>query len=63
MESANNVGLAVLSVVIILLILVKSVRQVIFFKINGSAKAVKDFVLHAQKLMFVRVAIQVDFSL
>jgi hypothetical protein len=27
------------------------------------ASAVKDFVLHAQKQMFVRVAVQVDFSL
>ena len=44
-------------------ILVQSVHQVIFIMVKSGASAVKDFVLHAQKQMFVRVAVQVDFSL
>jgi hypothetical protein len=51
MESATNVGLAAKSVVLIMVILAQSVRQVIFLKIN-TATAVKDFVLHAQNQMF-----------
>ncbi len=47
-----------------MIIIVQSVHQVIFIIIsNITAIDVKDFVLHAQKQMFVRVAVQVDFSL
>ncbi len=64
MESANNVGMdAKIVVIIMITILVQSVHQVIFSIINSTAIHVKDFVLHAQKQMFVRVAVQVDFSL
>jgi hypothetical protein len=65
MESAINVWMAAKSVITIILIviLVQSVHQVIFSMINGDAIYVKDFVLHAQKQMFVRVAVKVDFSL
>ena len=55
--------MAAKSVVIIMVILVQSVHQVIFSIILGTAIYVKDFVLHAQKQMFVRVAVQVDLSL
>ena len=61
METACYVRLAAKSVIVF--ILVQSVHQVIFIMINMTASAVKDFVLHAQNQMFVRVAVQVDFSL
>jgi hypothetical protein len=62
-EGATNVMMAAQSVVIFLVILVQIVCQVISLLLIILAKAVKDSVLHVQKQMFVRVAVQVDLSL
>jgi Flp pilus assembly protein protease CpaA len=61
METACYVRLAAKSVIVF--ILVQSVHQVFLTILILLASAVKDFVLHAQNQMFVRVAVQVDLSL